>query len=308
MAPSISGLSAAASAVDKGSAKSQALWQAAEKFEAIFVSRILNEMRAVKFGPDGLSGPGSTIYRSMLDQQLATHIASRDPFGIAKLLVQQLGGAGGSGSAQPPGQALDHYQSTGLSSVASTSQATPAASPATSVAAAKSFASRLMPLLSTAAAELHTSPRVLLGQAALETGWGQHVPQTESGSSSHNLFGVKADPSWGGSVANASTREFLHAQWQTTQANFRAYPNIEAAVKDFVHVVGQVLSGIGHGAASTASEWGRLLEKGGYATDPGYVSKLKSVVDGPLMSAVMSGATSDTSLRSNVSLSQASER
>ncbi len=56
------------------------------------------------------------------------------------------------------------------------------------------FAGRLdAPHAENAARELGVSPRVLLAQAALETGWGRHVMRGADGDSSHNLFGIKAD-------------------------------------------------------------------------------------------------------------------
>lgn len=70
--------------------RNRELWHAAEKFESIFVQQLLSEMESARLGPDGLSGPGADIYRGMLNQQMAGKVAGQDPFGIARLLVEQL--------------------------------------------------------------------------------------------------------------------------------------------------------------------------------------------------------------------------
>ena len=93
-------------------ARNSKLWRTAEKFEAVFVQRLIGEMQAGSLGPDGLSGPGASIYRGMLDQQVAAKVSSQDPFGIARLVVQQLhgdlsaSGGKGAGALQKPTERL----------------------------------------------------------------------------------------------------------------------------------------------------------------------------------------------------------
>ena len=56
---------------------------------------------------------------------------------------------------------------------------------------AADFIKQIWPYAKNAAAALGVNPAVLTAQAALESGWGQHVPETESGVSTNNLFGIK---------------------------------------------------------------------------------------------------------------------
>ena len=54
--------------------------------------------------------------------------------------------------------------------------------------------------------------KFMLGQAALETGWGKRVIRNADGSSSNNLFGIKAGPGWKGKVATAVTTEYVNGK------------------------------------------------------------------------------------------------
>ena len=57
------------------------------------------------------------------------------------------------------------------------------------------------------AQKLGLDPQVLVAIAALETGWGNHVPKDVNGSS-NNYFGIKADSRWQGDHVNSNTLEF----------------------------------------------------------------------------------------------------
>ena len=50
--------------------------------------------------------------------------------------------------------------------------------------------------------------RVILGQAALESGWGQREIKHPDGRTSHNLFGIKAGAGWKGQVVHVLTTEY----------------------------------------------------------------------------------------------------
>lgn len=75
-------------------AKPQTLEQAAEKFEAMFLRQMLQEMRKsadVLAGDEGLfSSRESKTVRDFFDDALAQDLASQRSTGIASLLIQQL--------------------------------------------------------------------------------------------------------------------------------------------------------------------------------------------------------------------------
>lgn len=61
------------------------------EFEALFVGMMLKSMRAT-VGEDALTGGGhgEEVYRSLLDQEYATAIATQGSLGIGRLIEQQL--------------------------------------------------------------------------------------------------------------------------------------------------------------------------------------------------------------------------
>lgn len=65
--------------------------KAARDFEAMFASLMLKSMRST-VGKDPLTGggQGEEIYRSLLDQEYASIMASGDGLGLAKIMEQQL--------------------------------------------------------------------------------------------------------------------------------------------------------------------------------------------------------------------------
>ncbi|HWD58907.1 MAG TPA: glucosaminidase domain-containing protein [Stellaceae bacterium] len=132
------------------------------------------------------------------------------------------------------------------------------------------FSQKLMPLLQKAGQQLGVSPKILLAQAAIETGWGRSVV-------GNNLFGIKAGSSWNGQKVDAATHEYENGALVGITDAFRAYPSAEASVDDFVALVQKspryrTALGVGDNAAAYAQG----LMSGGWATDINYVHKLSS--------------------------------
>jgi flagellar protein FlgJ len=146
------------------------------------------------------------------------------------------------------------------------------------------FVQQVEPLLGDAARQLGVSPRVLLAQAALETGWGSAMP-------GNNLFGVKAGSDWSGATVSASTQESTPSGSSRQTDRFRAYPSIEAAVADYAKLVaGHSRYDAARGAGDDAQAYGAALARGGYATDPAYAAKLAATASSAAMSDARSGA------------------
>ena len=61
--------------------------------------------------------------------------------------------------------------------------------------------------------------RVILGQAALESGWGQREIKHPDGRTSHNLFGIKAGAGWKGRWCTCS-RPNTKTAWRKGDATF----------------------------------------------------------------------------------------
>lgn len=120
----------------------------------------------------------------------------------------------------------------------------------------------------------------ILGQAALESGWGKHEIKMKDGSSSHNLFGIKATSDWKGKVAEVTTTEYIGGVARKVTAKFRAYDSYADAFKDHARLLTQSPRYSQTVAkADTAQGYAQGLQKAGYATDPAYANKLTQVIN-----------------------------
>lgn len=142
------------------------------------------------------------------------------------------------------------------------------------------FLDAILPAAEKAAAQLGVSPRNLIAQAALETGWGRHLPRGADGRISFNLFGIKATGGWRGASVASATTEVLQGRAQRMVERFRAYSSVEESVADHARLIGrsrryQAVRGTGDDAMA----FGTALQRGGYATDPGYARKIVAVAD-----------------------------
>jgi flagellar protein FlgJ len=121
--------------------------------------------------------------------------------------------------------------------------------------------------------------KFMMAQAALESGFGRHEIKFENGDTSHNLFGVKAGPSWNGRVVEALTTEHIDGVDQKRVEKFRAYSSYEESFRDFAALIRnnpryQAVMGSLHDPIRYAN----AMQKSGYATDPNYAAKLKSMI------------------------------
>lgn len=128
------------------------------------------------------------------------------------------------------------------------------------------------------AAPLGLDPVLVLGQAALESGWGKNVIRHLDGRTSHNLFGVKADQGWSGDRVRVSTLEYSNGRLTRQWAPFRSYASPEAAFADYARLLSQPRYAEVLGAGSDVTAFSTALQAAGYATDPDYASKIEQIV------------------------------
>jgi flagellar protein FlgJ len=180
---------------------------------------------------------------------------------------------------------------------APTRAATPVAGAGSLTQTPEQFVERVWPHAQKAAAELGVDPRVLVAQAALETGWGRHVPRASDGSAGHNLFGIKAGRSWEGERASHATQEFTNGRMQAERADFRTYDSVEQSFNDYVALVrGNPRYAPALAVAGNSGAYANALQRAGYATDPQYAQKLTSIAHGPRLNralAALGPATAD---------------
>jgi flagellar protein FlgJ len=120
----------------------------------------------------------------------------------------------------------------------------------------------------------------MVGQAGHETGWGQHEIKMRGGKPSFNLFGIKADPSWKGKVAEVTTTEYVNGEAKKQVAKFRAYDSYDESFRDYARLITQspryARVDLKNGSAMAFASG---LQKAGYATDPNYATKLSRAIE-----------------------------
>ncbi|MGK0267853.1 MAG: flagellar protein FlgJ [Paraglaciecola sp.] len=278
------------------SGDSKALDEAAKQFEAIFVQMMLKSMRKAQDVMADKDSPFNSeqvkFYRDMHDTQIASDLASNGSIGLADIIVRQLGK---TGDGYMPAGALrndGNLSSINRNTIASSQQAqdqvlvnqpikTFQSFKTAAFDDAQSFIEQLYPSAQVAAEQLGIDPKALLAQAAIETGWGQHMIHNTSGQNSHNLFGIKADRRWQGDRAMVDTIEFEQGIAATKKAPFRVYDSFADSMQDYVGFVKQnsrYEAAVKH--SKSPLDYFSELQKAGYATDPDYAKKVITVFEG----------------------------
>ncbi len=246
----------------------EALHEVAAQFEAIFIKMMFKSMRDASLADGLFDSDQSEMYLDMLDNQVALDLSSKGVFGISEMLVRQLGKNNGSQLAAPVNAAADDNVQRERVEPGKVQFSSPG-----------DFVSRLMPDASRAAEKLGIKPELLVAQAALETGWGERVIKRTDGSSSFNLFGIKASRNWEGDSVRVSTLEYRDGVMQKEKADFRAYGSFRESFDDYVDFVTgdrRYSSAIDHHGSSEKYIEG--LQQAGYATDPAYAAKVLDIM------------------------------
>ena len=139
------------------------------------------------------------------------------------------------------------------------------------------FVATMLPMAQSAAQKIGVDARYLVAQAALETGWGKSIIRQQDGSSSHNLFGIKA-AGWQGDSARVLTTEYVDGKQVKETASFRAYGSFEQSFNDYVNFLQN--NERYDGALDSAANPKRFvseLQRAGYATDPQYANKIAQI-------------------------------
>ncbi len=282
---------------DQQGGSEQALADVAQRFEALFIGFMLKSARSEMSAGELLEGKHTRTYQEMLDRQWAQIVSASGSMGIAELLVRQLGPAQSSDSPEgkpagvPARSAATQPQpdvalpvnigprrSRAVGTQPSSNDATVDAQ---DIEGPHKFVSRLWDSATQAARQLGVVPQVLIAQAALETGWGRSLPRLEQGGSSFNLFSIKAQKGWHGSRATVTTMEFMDGMAIKVKAQFRAYESYRESFQDYVNLLQSskryrsALEVVDDPAAFLQS-----LQNAGYATDPQYAHKIRSILEG----------------------------
>jgi peptidoglycan hydrolase FlgJ len=274
-----------------------ALRQVAKQFESLFARMMIKSMRDA-IGKDPIFGSDQAqTYQGMFDDQLSLELTQGKGLGLADMLTRQLqhANAGGNtattGVTPGKGGALPASRTGGTPTAVSPSA--PTAAPA-SRAEQTNFISQVWPQAEAAAQQLGVHPVSLVAQAALETNWGRSVPKSADGSSSNNLFGIKAGSSWTGGSVTSATQEYQGGAATTANAAFRAYASPADSFQDYIALLrGNARFSAALGTGTSVSAFASALQQGGYATDPDYAHKVTAVA-GQVVTTLARAATGGT--------------
>ena len=248
----------------------QALKEAAQQFESVFLNMMLKSMREATPQDGMLDSDQTRMFTGMLDQQLAQSMASRG-VGLADIMVRQLRGQ----------MAEDPIQKTGAQPLSAAPQVSIGTLPSAAYGedTQKDFVNRMQPYARQASQSSGVPLQLILGQAALESGWGKREIRMPDGGNSYNLFGIKANADWNGQIAEVMTTEYKNGVPSKQVEKFRAYSSYAEAFEDYAELLGNNprYAGVLQQGGDVA-EMARALQKAGYATDPQYADKLVSVM------------------------------
>ncbi len=264
-----------------------AIREVARQFESLFARMLIKSMRDA-IGRDPIFGSDQQeAYQSMFDDQLSLQLTRGHGLGLADMLVRQLQRRGGTGTGSASAASTGPAAGTGGAGAAAASGAgargvsgasRSSGMPAASKAEQTSFIQEVWPHAQQAGSALGVDPTSLVAQAALETDWGRSVPRDASGSSSYNLFGVKAAGDWKGPSVSAATREFQGGTARATTAQFRAYSSDHASFQDYVALLrSEPRYATALNTGGNAGAFAQALQQGGYATDPDYARKVSAL-------------------------------
>ena len=130
------------------------------------------------------------------------------------------------------------------------------------------FVKRIAPMAKAVAAELGIDPRIVVAQAALETGWGKSVK-------GNNLLGVKSHGKANGLMV--ATHEVIDGRRIKIKDSFRQYENFDDSIADYGSFLRENKQYKPLLDANTLEEQITALGKSGYATDPSYADKVKQI-------------------------------
>jgi flagellar protein FlgJ len=247
-----------------------AVREAAKQFETMFTQQLLKSMRDSTMNADAMDNEGSKLGTEMLDSQWATKIAGQ-PGGLSDVIARQLerqmgitqGVTAKPVSANPAPVDPLHAdapvsmpQKAAASFIQAHTDAAAAAEKATGIPA-----------------------RFMIAQAAHETGWGRKEIRNADGTTSFNLFGIKAGPSWKGATTDVTTTEYIAGKAHKVTQTFRAYASYAESFADYASTMknSQRYASV-VAAGNDASGFARGLQKAGYATDPSYAAKLARMI------------------------------
>lgn len=282
----------------------EAIKKVGHEFESMFIKQLFKNMRDTNriFNQDNpMSSSEVEFHQDMLDQQLSLSIASGSSFGkglgIADAFIRQLSSQYDIDDkktsvdndsrhisriremALPVIKSIQKENSIELKNGANIEAVSAEINAGgTSFSSPQDFINQLYSMAKGAAKKLGTNAEILLSQAALETGWGQHIMQANNGESSHNLFGIKSQGSWQGKTIDKASLEYEQGSIKKVVSGFRQYDSFKDSFMDYVDFLkSSPRYDKAIAAAGDPKEYVEALQQAGYATDPEYANKIIAI-------------------------------
>ena len=243
----------------------------AQEFESLFMNMMLKSMRSAnRTLSEGnyFNSFESKMYEDMLDEKLSVELSGFGSLGIADLLVKQF--SANTISRNYDLQMGDMKPQPGEGVFPSERRA--------AFDSQEHFISSLLPEAESVANQLGIKPHFIVAQAALETGWGQHLMFDGNGNNSFNLFGIKARPDWSGKSVAIESMEVADGIATPIKSAFKMYDSYEQGLDDYRALL-QSERYQGVPSSISIESFGEALSRAGYATDPDYSKKLARVYD-----------------------------
>jgi len=295
-----------------------AIKAAAKEFEAFFMNMMLKSMRQageVMGGDSILSSSQEKMFMGMLDEQMSVELSQKGNLGIADIMVRNLLGD----KLEHHGKVNDYSHIKASLDIIPVSNKNfndvkvipklvknidqgykrdviEPVKPSLELISgnvteskpekkslfdnAKDFIDGLLPFAKKVSEKIGLDPRLLIAQAALETGWGKFIMHDEKGQASHNLFGIKSNNGWKGDAVSINTLEVEKGEFVKKKESFRMYQNFEESFKDFINFIEsnpRYQSAID--SANDSKTFVQSLQSAGYATDPNYANKIINILD-----------------------------
>ncbi|AUA57548.1 Peptidoglycan hydrolase flgJ [Achromobacter spanius] len=276
--------------------------QVARQFEALFLQMMVKRMREATPKEGLFDSQQTQMLQSMADEQLALHLASPGIGLTQSILAQMQQGKPADMSddavrAIAQGGDLDFRtggsrEVSALLNVMRNNRASDRALAAAEGAPEHvvDFVSKMSRAANLASQQSGVPARLIMGQAALESGWGQREIKHPDGSTSYNLFGIKAGGSWKGQVVNVLTTEYEGGVAKKVTQPFRAYSSYEESFSDYARLIGNSPRYEAVTQARNEIDAARKIQDAGYATDPRYAQKLIGIM------GQLRGAASDVEI------------
>ncbi|BCF90046.1 flagellar assembly peptidoglycan hydrolase FlgJ [Paraburkholderia largidicola] len=270
----------------------EAMKSAAKQFDAVFTQMMLKSMRDATPSDGPFDSHDTATFTSMMDQQLSQQMSSKG-IGVADAMLKQLmrnsgmspddTNAGNNVALNALAKAYSNPANNGALKMGRGYSANSALTPAVrgdgSSDKVDAFVDKLAAPAQAASAATGIPARFIIGQAALESGWGKREIRKTDGTTSHNIFGIKATDDWNGKTVATVTTEYINGRPQRVVEKFRAYDSYEEAMTDYASFLksnpryAQVIN-----SSRDVNGFAQGMQRAGYATDPHYAKKLISIM------------------------------